>query len=441
MKKYLFTLITAIMMATASWAQPIQIGTSTTYWEITGGNTLEITGTGDMPDFVTPSNAPWYGIRNNIYFLEIADAITRIGNSGLRDFTNITTITLPASLVSIGNYGLYGNSRITNIHFPAEFSTLGIDAFGWCTGLTSFTVDAANNEFSAEDGVLFNKTKTELARYPEGKTGNNYTVPATVTEIIGFAFNNCQNLTTVTMLEGLNTLGQSAFYNCSGIETLNLPASLISISNQAFGICTSLSEINVLNSVPVPIDAGVFEGVDKILCTLNVPEDALFAYQSAPVWQDFFEISGGLISISVTVNNPAAGKVTGGDRFYNNGETVILIALANPGCTFLNWTENGEVVHTSSTYSFVATADRELTANFEGTVSISKTVADAIKVYATPQGIAVANATAGETITVYSPSGMQIATAKAAGSETNIAIAARGVYVVRVGNFATKVVF
>ena len=40
-------------------------------------------------------------------------------------------------------------------------------------------------------------------------------------------------------------------------------------------------------------------------------------------------------------------------------------ATANEGYTFINWTEDGEVVSTETTYSFVVTSDKNIVANFE----------------------------------------------------------------------------
>ena len=68
--------------------------------------------------------------------------------------------------------------------------------------------------------------------------------------------------------------------------------------------------------------------------------------------------------IIVTVNPENAGTVTG-DGYYDVNDVVTLIASANAGYTFVNWTENGEVVSTESQYLFTFTTQRELVANFE----------------------------------------------------------------------------
>ena len=62
--------------------------------------------------------------------------------------------------------------------------------------------------------------------------------------------------------------------------------------------------------------------------------------------------------------NPAIGGTVSGTGEYYQGETVTLTATPAMGYVFVNWTENNVEVSTSATYSFTATADRNLVANF-----------------------------------------------------------------------------
>ncbi|SSC13327.1 conserved protein of unknown function [Mesotoga infera] len=68
-------------------------------------------------------------------------------------------------------------------------------------------------------------------------------------------------------------------------------------------------------------------------------------------------------TIVVSANPPAGGSVSGGGN-YTHGDTVNLVAAANEGYEFVNWTENGVQVSTNAAYSFTATANRTLVANF-----------------------------------------------------------------------------
>ena len=68
-------------------------------------------------------------------------------------------------------------------------------------------------------------------------------------------------------------------------------------------------------------------------------------------------------TISATVNPSNSGVVTGaGD--YDYGQSCTLLATANEGYTFINWTEDGNVVSTNANYIFTVSGSRELIANF-----------------------------------------------------------------------------
>jgi len=65
-----------------------------------------------------------------------------------------------------------------------------------------------------------------------------------------------------------------------------------------------------------------------------------------------------------TSSNPIAGGTTSGGGTFNFGATATVTATANPTWTFLNWTENGNVVSTTPAYSFAVSASRTLVADF-----------------------------------------------------------------------------
>ena len=69
------------------------------------------------------------------------------------------------------------------------------------------------------------------------------------------------------------------------------------------------------------------------------------------------------IIIDITANPVEGGEVRGGGGYFAGTECT-LIATAYDGYDFANWTENGEVVSTEATYSFMVNESRNLVANF-----------------------------------------------------------------------------
>ncbi len=69
-------------------------------------------------------------------------------------------------------------------------------------------------------------------------------------------------------------------------------------------------------------------------------------------------------TVTATVNPNGSGTVSGAGT-YNTGDTATLIASANEGYTFANWTENGTVVSSNTTYQIQNIGDdHSVTANF-----------------------------------------------------------------------------
>ena len=79
----------------------------------------------------------------------------------------------------------------------------------------------------------------------------------------------------------------------------------------------------------------------------------------------------GSFNITVSANPAQAATVTGSGE-YSYGTTCTVTATPNTGYTFTGWTENGEVVSAELSYSFTATADRTLVANFIQAIEIGE---------------------------------------------------------------------
>ncbi len=80
----------------------------------------------------------------------------------------------------------------------------------------------------------------------------------------------------------------------------------------------------------------------------------------------FFLEKTNFANIKIVASPAEAGSVSGGGRF-KYGNEIILKAVANNSYLFVNWTDDGKVVSNQKFYTFTATGDRNLTANFKKT--------------------------------------------------------------------------
>jgi hypothetical protein len=188
------------------------------WWTFSDESTLTINGTGEMTNYAAPNDVPWSYYRSSVTKVILTDNVTSIGNNAFAGCNNLPSIIIPGSVTSIGTSVFYN-----------------------CESLSAIDVDESNVAYVSEEGVLFNKAKTALIRYPAGKTDASFDIPEGVTDISDYAF------------EG----------------------------------CTALTALTNLNATPQAITAGVFEGVDVSNITLYVPLGSMNDYKADPVWRNF----------------------------------------------------------------------------------------------------------------------------------------------------------
>ena len=167
-------------------------------------------------------------------------------------FKNVTGITIPEGYTTIG-INVFQHSQITTLNIPASVTTIERGPFMSVNKLQSITVNPANPNFTAENGVLYNKTKTELICYPKGKTDEDFTVPDGVTKIMGLAFFQNPNIKTVTLPTSVSELDPYTLAPFAGYS--------------AFTDCASLTAINVKSGNPTfkSVDGVVYSADDKTL--------------------------------------------------------------------------------------------------------------------------------------------------------------------------------
>ncbi len=161
----------------------------------------------------------------------------------------LKSITIPDSVVSIGNYAFESCSGLTGMAIPKNVIRIGNCAFQTCIGLTNISVADGNSAYCSENGILYNKEKTEIICFPKNKSDNSFEIPDGITTISDGAFERCWNLTNVTIPNGVKTIGDDAFNYCRALTSITIPDGVTSIGNYTFFNCSSLTSVTIPNSV------------------------------------------------------------------------------------------------------------------------------------------------------------------------------------------------
>ncbi len=253
-----------------------------TFNESTGE--LIISGTGEMWE---EPNWP-YGLK----FVKISDGVTSIGKRAFYN-SGIESVTISDSVTSIEYGAFYKCKNLTSVTIPGSVTNIGLQAFSLCQNLTRITVESSNTAYSSdEDGVLFNKSKSELIHYPAKNIKTSYIIPNGVTIIGGGAFIECQNLINVTIPDSVTSIGDNAFIQCFNLKSVIIPDSVTSTGIGTFYACPAMEYIHISSSVTtidniILSDADKAKGIESIKTDLeNATEEELEEYAKQGVTKE-----------------------------------------------------------------------------------------------------------------------------------------------------------
>lgn len=270
--------------------------------------------------------------------VDIRASIISIGSNSFSNCTSLESVKLPSSLTMIKDSAFAGCSSLRSFMIPENVATFSAEALKNCSSLENVYVDENNDYFCSENGVLYNKDKTSLVKWPAAKGGaltfaetttriDNYAfygcsfssiiIPETVTDIGGDAFANCSNLLSVVIPSSVLTIGYEAFCGCSKLNGIVIPDNVTALNYQLFRDCTKLSSV-ILPSNLETIGNGVFSRCFS-LSNITLPESL------TSIGDNAFESCTSLESIIIPSNVTNLGR----QLFFGDFKLTTVVINAN----------------------------------------------------------------------------------------------------------------
>ena len=297
--------------------------------------------------------------------------VTAIDGTAFKNCTGITSMTLPSTIDSICYQAFNGCTNMVScnlgdtkirelcvstflycrslrsITIPATVTKIGINPFMETNSLAEIKLAPGNKCFKTYDGALYTISGRTLISSPGGKTdltlldgldtiGNsafcqnrrihNVTIPNSVTRIESSAFMRCDSLQLITIPTSLVYLGSSAFADCRQAKgDLVLPATLKTLSSKCF-YYTSITSLDASKCIATSVPNAFVQYCVK-LRTVKLPEAA------TQIWDNAFNT----VAISEIEMPEAVTRIRGG---------------AFEGCTLLKKVKMGSKVATLDIRAF-----------------------------------------------------------------------------------------
>lgn len=223
------------------------------------------------------------------------------------DCTGLQSISLPSSAISIRRDAFSRCGRLETLQIPVSVENLTPTSD--CPVLRSIAVSPANNFFRSHDGVLFDKSMTQLIWFPVGKEGD-FTFPPSVTSLgenalrgsslffitlpddlleFGRGALSDMMMEKITIPGGVKSLPEALLQGCSKLKEVHIGHGTEMIGKYAFYGCP-LENIYLDSEIPPVVDECSFSPEDSGLfsrCVLHVPSQSRDIYRNHKIWKKF----------------------------------------------------------------------------------------------------------------------------------------------------------
>jgi len=201
-------------------------------WTLTNDGVLTISGAGDMPDYTQGEGPSWNEYIDSINTIIIEDGVTGIGDYAFYG-SKALTVYIPDGITTIGT-GAFQNAKLVAVTIPKTTASVKDSAFQGCENLTSVSI----NEGVKTIGKEAFRACTAL-KYLD--------FPASVTSVGSGAFTSCREVVQIRFEAGSEAveIGDSAFAQCQKLVSITLPQGLKAVSNYMFQSCTLLADVYI----------------------------------------------------------------------------------------------------------------------------------------------------------------------------------------------------
>lgn len=235
------------------------VGGKLMHWAFFPDGTLVIggeLGIGNLNDY--DSKPAWVPYADRVKTLKILNGVPYIGEYSFKNYPNLERVEIAESVTTIGDGAFSGCAKLTQVILPESLRSLGYGVFMDCTALAEITLP--KNLYSVSGGLFQGCTSLKRVEIPDavlnismgemfmGCTAlESVKLPIAQRSISQGMFYGCKSLTQVEMSSEVYRIEFGAFYGCDAFAELVLPPTISIVEPMAFNNCANLTKITVLS--------------------------------------------------------------------------------------------------------------------------------------------------------------------------------------------------
>ena len=271
--------------------------------------------TGVFGSYFTPVNSRYFNAgRANVVNMPVYKySLDEDGNATITGYSgSVSALAIPQTIdghkvVAIGK-GAFKGTCLVNVTIPDTVTEIGYSAFEDCKQLSSVSLSSNLTELGS--GAFLNCSSLTSIRIPKSLESaySGITVDG--------PFDGCTALKNVELESGMTKIPADLFNGCPGFTTITIPDTVTVIGSSAFADCKQLSSVRLSNNL-TELGSGAFLNCTS-LTSIRIPKSLESAYSGITVDGPFdgctalknVELESGMTKIPTDLFNGCPGFTT-----------------------------------------------------------------------------------------------------------------------------------
>ena len=243
----------------------------------------------------------------------IPGCVRSVGVNAFEFCTGLTSVEIREGTEEMKHGVFWYCENLKDVSVPMSVRSMGQAVFFACDSLKTVTLPADHPYLAFADDVLFSLPDRRLVWYPAGKKESGYTVPEGTEIIETYAFTHSA-VKEIVIPESVSEIREKAFHGCKNLTTVNVPLKVVSL-NGVFSSCEKVENIIIPDEHPAlkSIDGVVFtRNPQELVFYPRAKKDKKYAVPDGTAGIAEYALQGNALT---AVEIPGSVKVIGGNAF------------------------------------------------------------------------------------------------------------------------------
>ena len=182
------------------------------------------------------NHSPYYHFENGVIYNKFKTTII-----GCLNGSQIDELRIPETVTSINRNAFWNCKGIKKVVITKNVVRIGYNPFA---SAENMYLESESPEIISRDGILYDKTMTNLLCATNRAVGKSYRVPDSVKIINRGVFSGCKDLEQIDF-NAVTYIDKSSFTNCTSLKEVYIPDSVTYVGEWVFSYCKNLQAVSI----------------------------------------------------------------------------------------------------------------------------------------------------------------------------------------------------